>query len=331
MNNYNDTVISTRIRLARNLENVPFTHRLNNKGKLKVIEDVRCALMDSNSALSNEFTLIKLWEIPQQEALALAENHLISYELAKNPQGSAVMLNRDRTVSIMINEEDHIRLQVIMPGFEPEKAYDLADKLDDLLNETLDFAFDEKLGYLTQCPTNLGTGLRASVMLHLPALQSTRSMPRIASELSKLGLTIRGFYGEGSEPCGAIYQLSNQISLGISEQAAIKNLKSIAEQLISQERRERETMLKNIAVKDKIHRSFGLLKHAKIMSHAEATALLSNLRLGAACGEFDASMIKKADALTTMVQPATLMKLAGKEMTPEERDEYRAQLIQNQI
>ncbi len=329
--NYNDTVISTRIRLARNISGIAFVHRLDKKQKLKVVEEVRSALLDSNSAIANDFRLINIGEISKLEACALAERRLISPEFAENTEGGALLLNKEETVSIMINEEDHIRLQVIMKGFEPEKAYELADRLDSLLDETLSFSFDEKLGYLTQCPTNLGTGLRVSVMLHLPALQRTKAIPRIAASLSKLGFTIRGSYGEGSEPMGAMYQLSNQVSLGISEKAAVDNLKNIAIQLINQESQEREAMLKNIEVRDGIARSYGVLKYALSVSHKEAMQLLSNVRLGKISGELETVQPEVIDGLTVKIQPASLMKLAGRELTPAERDCERARLIRNSI
>ncbi len=330
-NNYNDTVISTRVRLARNINDIAFPHRLSKSEKLNVIELVRSALLDSNTVIANDFDLIKMWELSKIDALALVEKHLISPEFIKNTEGRAVLINKDETVSIMINEEDHIRLQVIMQGFEPEKALDLTDKLDTLLDERLHFAFNERLGYLTQCPTNLGTGLRVSVMLHLPAIKSTNAINRIANNLSKLGMTIRGIYGEGSEPVGSMYQLSNQVSLGISEKAAVDNLKNIAIQLINLEKQEQENLLKNIDIQDKIARSLGLLKFCRSISHSESMQLLSNIKLGIISGEIDNISIEDINKLIIQIQPANIMKLAGRELTPAERDKERANLIRNSI
>lgn len=231
----------------------------------------------------------------------------------------------------MINEEDHIRLQVINNGLSLEDTYDIADKLDTLLDENLDFAFDDKLGYLTQCPTNLGTGMRASVMLHLPALEKSRAIGRIAGNLSKLGLTIRGAHGEGTEPNGALYQLSNQVTLGISEKAAIENLKNITMQLISQENQARTRLCSSIDIQDAISRSLGILKSALVISHDEALKLLSNVRLGIVSGQIKDVSTETVDKLMLSVEPATLSVNLNKNLSPHERDIERARLIQSAL
>ena len=201
------TVISTRVRLARNLKDYPFPLKLSEQGREKVIELVKKAITESNSAIANDFSFIKISELDPRQSVSLVEKRLVSPEFISETKGRALLLSKDESVSIMLNEEDHIRLQVIKKGLSLEETYDEADRLDTLLDENLSFAFDEKLGYLTQCPTNLGTGMRASVMLHLPALEKSRAISRIAGNLSKLGLTIRGAHGEGTEPQGALYQL----------------------------------------------------------------------------------------------------------------------------
>lgn len=319
-------VISTRVRLARNLKGYPFPCKLSAQGREEVIEKVRDAVKNSNSVLANDFSFIKMSEVDPRRSVSLVEKRLVSPEFISDNSGRALLLSSDESLSIMINEEDHIRLQVISKGLSLEQAYDTADKLDTLLDENLDFAFDEKLGYLTQCPTNLGTGMRASVMLHLPALEKSRAISRIAGNLSKLGLTIRGAHGEGTEPKGALYQLSNQVTLGISEQAAIENLKSITAQLVAQEEQARERLCQSEDVQDTVARSLGILKYAKLMSHDEALKLLSNVRLGAVAGllDIDTEII---DKLMTDVEPATLSVNAGKSLTPRERDIERARLI----
>lgn len=319
-------VISTRVRLARNLKGYPFPCKLSARGREEVIEKVRDAVKNSNSVLANDFSFIKMSEVDPRRSVSLVEKRLVSPEFISDNSGRALLLSSDESLSIMINEEDHIRLQVISKGLSLEQAYDTADKLDTLLDENLDFAFDEKLGYLTQCPTNLGTGMRASVMLHLPALEKSRAISRIAGNLSKLGLTIRGAHGEGTEPKGALYQLSNQVTLGISEQAAIENLKSITAQLVAQEEQARERLCQSEDVQDTVARSLGILKYAKLMSHDEALKLLSNVRLGAVAGllDIDTEII---DKLMTDVEPATLSVNAGKSLTPRERDIERARLI----
>lgn len=220
-----NSVISTRVRLARNLKDFPFPCKLSPDGMEKVIEKVRSAVKNSNSSIASDFKFIKMSDLTEAQCVSLVERRIVSPEFISNTEGRALLVNSDESLSIMINEEDHIRIQAITKGLALEQTYDLVDKLDTLLDESLDFAFSEKLGYLTQCPTNLGTGMRASVMLHLPALEKSRAIGRIAGNLSKLGLTIRGTHGEGTEPKGSLYQLSNQVTLGISEKAAIENLK----------------------------------------------------------------------------------------------------------
>ena len=231
----------------------------------------------------------------------------------------------------MLNEEDHIRLQVIKKGLALEEAYDIADKLDTLLDERLEFAFDERLGYLTQCPTNLGTGMRASVMLHLPALEKSKVISRISGNLSKLGLIIRGAHGEGTEPKGAMYQLSNQITLGISEKAAIENLKNIANQLMIQEEQARERICSSIDVRDTIARSLGILRSALVITHDEALKLLSNVRLGISSGQRKDVTAAQVDELMTAVEPATLSVNLGKTLSPHDRDIERATLLRNKL
>jgi protein arginine kinase len=320
-------VISTRIRLARNLKDFPFPCRLSEQGSQKVIEKVKNALKNSNSPIASEFSFIKMDALTPQQSVSLVEKRLVSPEFISNTNGRALLLSKDEKLSIMINEEDHIRLQVITDGLSLEQAYDTADKLDTLLDENLDFAFDEKLGYLTQCPTNLGTGMRASVMLHLPALERSRAISRIAGNLSKLGLTIRGAYGEGTEPKGSLYQLSNQVTLGISEKAAIENLKNITEQLIAQESQARERLCSSIEIRDAVSRSLGLLKTALVMTHEEALKLLSNVRLGIVSGQIENISTETIDKLMIAVEPATLTVNSKRNLSANERDTERAEML----
>lgn len=323
--------VSTRVRLARNLKDYPFPSRLSQQGGEKVIEKVENAIKNSNSSIASDFSFIKLEDLTPAQCVSLVEKHLVSPEFISNTSGRALMLSSDNSMSIMLNEEDHIRLQVITDGLSLEQAYDTADRLDTLLDESLEFAFDEKLGYLTQCPTNLGTGMRASVMLHLPALEKSRAISRIAGNLSKLGLTIRGAHGEGTEPKGAMYQLSNQVTLGISEKAAIENLKSITQQLVAQENQARERMSKSIDIQDAVSRSLGLLRSAIIMTHDEALKLLSNVRFGILSGQFTDITIDTIDRLMLAVEPATLSVDSGKNLTAQERDIQRAKLLRETL
>lgn len=327
----NDVLISTRVRLARNLKDYPFPCRLSTQDKEKIIEKVKSAIENSNSPISKDFSFIRMSELTPQQGVSLVERRLVSPEFISESQGRALLLSKDESISIMINEEDHIRLQVINNGLSLEDTYDIADKLDTLLDENLDFAFDDKLGYLTQCPTNLGTGMRASVMLHLPALEKSRAIGRIAGNLSKLGLTIRGAHGEGTEPNGALYQLSNQVTLGISEKAAIENLKNITMQLISQENQARTRLCSSIDIQDAISRSLGILKSALVISHDEALKLLSNVRLGIVSGQIKNVSTETVDKLMLSVEPATLSVNLNKNLSPHERDIERAKLIQSAL
>lgn len=327
----NDVVISTRIRLARNLKDFPFPCKLNSQGREKVIEKVRDAVKKSNSPVASDFSFIKMSELTSSQSVSLVEKRLVSPEFISETDGRALLISKDECFSIMINEEDHIRLQVITKGLSLEQAYDTADKLDTLLDENLDFAFDEKLGYLTQCPTNLGTGMRASVMLHLPALEKSRAISRIAGNLSKLGLTIRGAHGEGTEPKGALYQLSNQVTLGISEKAAIENLKNITEQLIAQENQARERLCSSIDIQDAISRSLGILRSALVISHDEALKLLSNVRLGIVSKQITDVSTETIDKLMLAVEPATLTVKLNKNLSAHDRDIERAKLIRAEL
>lgn len=327
----NDVVISTRIRLARNLKDYPFPCKLNSQDREKVIEKTRDAIKKSNSPVASDFSFIKMSEITSSQSVSLVEKRLVSPEFNSETDGRALLISKDECFSIMINEEDHIRLQVITKGLSLEQAYDTADKLDTLLDENLDFAFDEKLGYLTQCPTNLGTGMRASVMLHLPALEKSRAINRIAGNLSKLGLTIRGAHGEGTEPKGALYQLSNQVTLGISEKAAIENLKNITEQLIAQENQARERLCSSIDIQDAISRSLGILRSALVISHDEALKLLSNVRLGIVSKQITDVSTETIDRLMLAVEPATLTVTLNKNLSAHDRDIERAKLIRAEL
>ena len=321
-----DVVVSTRVRLARNLKQYPFPARASASQREAVERQVKDALLSGNSILSKEFRFIPLENTTQEEAVSLVERHIVSPEFIADRRGKAVLISADESISIMVNEEDHLRIQVLREGFSLKEAAETADRIDTLLSENLDFAFDPELGYLTQCPTNLGTGLRASVMLHLPGLTESGAMPRIASNLSKLGLTIRGTYGEGSKSTGALYQLSNQITLGLSENEAIENLRSITVQLMEEERKARAQMSEEIAWQDKIDRAAGVLKSARVLSSSEFMELLSYIRLGLSTGVLQGVTTQELNALMVNAQPATLMARAGKQLDETQRDVLRADM-----
>ena len=321
-----DVVVSTRVRLARNLKQYPFPARASASQREAVERQVKDALLSGNSILSKEFRFIPLENTTQEEAVSLVERHIVSPEFIADRRGKAVLISADESISIMVNEEDHLRIQVLREGFSLKEAAETADRIDTLLSENLDFAFDPELGYLTQCPTNLGTGLRASVMLHLPGLTESGAMPRIASNLSKLGLTIRGTYGEGSKSIGALYQLSNQITLGLSENEAIENLRSITVQLMEEERKARAQMSEEIAWQDKIDRAAGVLKSARVLSSSEFMELLSDIRVGLSNGVLQGVTAQELNALMVNAQPATLMARAGKQLDETQRDVLRADM-----
>ena len=322
---HNDIVISTRIRIARNLADYPFPVRLDNKSKIEVNEKIRDAL-DGKENL----TYTELKTLTRSQIVSLAERHLISPEFASNSDARALLMSDNEDISIMLCEEDHIRIQVMKSGLALKEAYELADKIDTEINQSLKYAFDEKLGYLTQCPTNLGTGMRASVMLHLPALTAKGQIGSLASTVSKLGLTIRGAYGEGMSAMGDLYQLSNQVPLGISEKSAIDNLKTITLQLAAQERAAREEASKSIETEDAVFRAYGILKSARILSTKEFMSLISKVRLGAVLGMIKTDL-KTINELMVSMQPATINAFVGKTLSLEERDVERAKIVRERL
>lgn len=322
---HNDIVISTRIRIARNLADYPFPVRLDNKSKIEVNEKIRDAL-DGKENL----TYTELKTLTRSQIVSLAERHLISPEFASNSDARALLMSDNEDISIMLCEEDHIRIQVMKSGLALKEAYELADKIDTEINQSLKYAFDEKLGYLTQCPTNLGTGMRASVMLHLPALTAKGQIGSLASTVSKLGLTIRGAYGEGMSAMGDLYQLSNQVSLGISEKSAIDNLKTITLQLAAQERAAWEEASKSIETEDAVFRAYGILKSARILSTKEFMSLISKVRLGAVLGMIKTDL-KTINELMVSMQPATINAFVGKTLSLEERDVERAKIVRERL
>lgn len=321
-----DIACSTRVRLARNLQRFPFPAKADGKQKKEIERLVKEAVLSGNSILSQSFTYLPLDEISEEEAVSLVERHLASPEFISQRQDKALLLSKDESISIMVNEEDHLRIQVLLPGFSLKEAAETADRIDTLLAETLQFAYDPEFGYLTQCPTNLGTGMRASVMLHLPALTENGSMARITANLSKLGLTLRGTYGEGSQVQGAMYQLSNQITLGLSESEAVENLSAIATQLMQEERKARKAMCESLTFQDKISRAAGVLQHAKILSTGECMDLISWIRVGLSTGILSGLDQKDINGLVLSVQPATLMAREGKSLSSNERDALRAKI-----
>ncbi|AYO31920.1 MAG: protein arginine kinase [Thermoanaerobacteraceae bacterium] len=326
-----DIVISSRVRLARNLKDVPFPHLLSESRAREIINEVYDAFR-ANPVLSRNAELYILDNLSQEQRKMMVEMHLISPDLSASKKGAAI-INQDKTLSIMINEEDHLRIQTVFPGLDPEKAYDLASKVDDVLEEKLDFAFDEKIGYLTACPTNVGTGIRASVMMHLPVLTMMNQIGQIFSTITQLGLVVRGLYGEGTQANGNLYQISNQITLGKSEEDIIQNLIGVARQIITSERKARQNLSgeARIRVEDKILRSYGLLTHARLISSEEALAYISDVRLGVDMGIIKNIKPGDVNQLFIITGPAYIQEVSGKTLSPMERDLSRAEFIKQKM
>ncbi|MDD6478437.1 MAG: protein arginine kinase [Oscillospiraceae bacterium] len=323
-----DIVVSTRIRLARNIEGFPFPSRMTDEDRKKLNESVKKAILESNTPFAKSLKFIDVLNVPENEKYSMVERHIISPEFAASDKTRAVVISEDESICIMIGEEDHLRIQVIYGGLELEKAYDTAEQLDSILCASLNFAFDRNLGFLTECPTNLGTGLRASVMLHIPVIEGNGGIGDLAQSVNKIGFTIRGMYGEGSKSAASLYQISNQITLGISEKNALDNLKIITLQLIEQERKGREA-LNRLKAEDLSMRALGILKNARILSSEEMMKLISRIKLGISLGIIESEKIMPIRLLIEG-QPYMLMRKFGS-MSPDERDIYRANLIRQAL
>ena len=270
-----------------------------------------------------------MWNEDKTSQESFLEKHLVSHKLLANNGKSAFIVDKDETVSIMINEEDHLRLQCITSGLNLSEAYDMAVKLDDLLEENLDFAFNEKFGYITSCPTNIGTGLRASAMIHLPALAMNEEITGVFKALTQVGMTLRGLYGEGSQALGNFYQISNQVTLGLQEDEIINNLNAVLSKIINQEKISREQLSQKYKyeLEDKIFRSLGLLKSAVLINNKECLYNLSNVRMGVEMGIIKDIDLKTLNILLVDTQPASLQKKLGVKLPEKERDLKRAQIV----
>jgi protein arginine kinase len=325
-------IMTSRVRLARNLDRIVFPHKLSSEQGKGLVREVEEAFY-SDSFREGDYSTIKLWETDKLTQTSYFEKHLISNNMINNSSKGAVIMSNDYGESIMINEEDHIRIQCIKTGYNLEEALRAANRIDDHLERNLDFAFDEKYGYLTACPTNVGTGMRASVMIHLPYIATDNKVEESLYALSKLGIAIRGIYGEGSKVAGSIYQISNQITLGPSEQEILSNLKAVINKIITHENRTREAAYKNYKyeIEDRAARSLGTLKSAVLLTSAESLKLLSDVRLGIEMGIIKTLSTGTVDALIMDVQPATIEKQAGKNLTKEEINLARAKLVKRKI
>lgn len=317
--------ISTRIRLARNINGIPFPSKMTPEHFETVNNLVRKAIEESDEAVAKKLKYISMDAVPEIERFAMVERHIISKRFALNYQNRAIIISDDESVCIMLGEEDHIRIQVLTDGLAPETAYKTANSIDKILCNKLDIAFDNRIGFLTECPTNLGTGLRASVMLHLPVTESKGEIKGLSDSIGKIGLTVRGMYGEGTKALASLYQISNQVTLGISEENAIDNLKIIATQLIKKETESR-AQLDMLKIEDRSMRSYGILKNARILTSAELLSRVSDILLGVSLGivECPVSPMK----IIVEAQPYMIMKKLG-EMPPDSRDVERANMVRN--
>ncbi|MFH1269695.1 MAG: protein arginine kinase [Candidatus Omnitrophota bacterium] len=326
-----DIVISSRIRLARNLDKIPFPHWAEKKQTEEVLGLITEAAGKVDYLKGT--TAFKLADLDSVDKQFLVERHLMSYEHAQKADNKAIMIDDKEILSIMINEEDHIRMQVMQSGFNIFEAWDIINKIDDCLSKELHFAFLADWGYLTACPTNTGTGMRGSVMLHLPALVMSAQINRVLAAISKLSFTTRGLYGEGTKATGNFFQVSNQVSLGHSEGDIIENINGLIRQIIEQEGQAREMLLsRNRALlEDRVSRSFGILKSAHIITSQETIELLSMLRLGCDLGIVKDINRSTINELFITTQPAHLQKLESKKLSSQERDVKRAELIRNKL
>lgn len=329
-----DVVLSSRVRLARNFCRIPFPNRAD-LAQLEKVQNLVVSVLPSIEDVTDEpFEEIVLDKLTKLEKNVLIEKHFISSNHIKNPQHRDVLISDDGKVSIMVNEEDHLRIQCMVAGLDVKTPLKLASKIDDAIEAKVDIAFDEKMGYLTSCPTNLGTGLRASVMLHLPGLVFTQQISGIINISPQLGLAVRGLYGEGTEVLGNIFQISNQLTLGFTEQELVDNLTSAVKEIIAQERRAR-TALKLYSIdklEDEVWRSFGVLKYAHSLSSKEALSFLSKVRLGMDMGIIKGTVPEVFNELLVASRTNYLQNLQENEnMSQSEIDKKRAEIVRKAL
>lgn len=331
---HSEIVISSRIRLARNLAGYPFVNRANRRQRFEILE--RCKNEVMSGRLAEGVVWVSLPESNELDRLLLVERHLISRQHAQAGEDlpRAVAIGADETFAIMVNEEDHLRIQVLRSGMQLSEAFDQINRLDDVLEEHLDFAYARRFGYLTACPTNAGTGIRVSVMLHLPALKLTGEIEKVRRAARDMHLAVRGMFGEGSDALGDLYQVSNQTTLGRSEQDILADFQNaVVPQIIAYEQQARQALLRQrlAQLDDKVWRAWALLTHARVIGSEEVLGLLSHLRLGVNLGRIDRIDIRTINELFLLTQPAHLQRLTGREMDAAGRREARAQLIRQRL
>ncbi len=326
-----DIVMSSRIRLARNLAQFPFPSRADDN----VRAEIEALLHSRISRLPAEFKFdyITVSELDSLDRQFLVERQLISREHAENHGQRGVGVSSEENVSLMINEEDHLRMQVIHSGFALDDCWREIDAIDDAMEAEVTYAFSEQLGYLTACPTNVGTGIRVSVMLHLPALVLTKEIQKVFQALQKIGLAVRGLYGEGSQAMGDFYQISNQVTLGKSEEQLIKTIKDVVPNIISYERRVRTALVKENrqSLHDQVSRAYGILKNAQTITSEETMHLLSSVRMGINLGLIDDLEIPVVNELFIHTQPAHLQKMRHQKLESAERNIVRASYLRQRL
>lgn len=324
-----DVVITSRIRLARNLKNYKFPVKMSKEESEKIIEEVNNAIKRTNL----DYKLEYMKDLSDVQKNSLIENHLISPALAEKKDTAAYLLSPDKKVSIMLNEEDHIRIQTIEKGMSLKDCWELSTKIDDVIEEVVDYAYDNELGYITSCPTNIGSGMRASVLIHLPALSITNQIEKLLYGVSQLGVAVRGAYGEGTKSLGHLYQISNQGTLGASEETLIDKITQILRQIVEKEVRMREHLKKNNfeQLEDEFYRAYGILTNARKISTEEAMRLISLVKLGKDMNMLDVFINTDLYELMTRIQPNNLTSISQQELLPNQRDNKRAELIRNEL
>lgn len=316
-------IVSTRLRLARNVDGMPFPHKLGELPSAKIADSVDAALKSVD-----RFTRYDMKSLSPLIGTMLQEKHLISPDLVSESPYGVALISSDETVSVMVNEEDHIREQVILSGLSLDQAYDKVNRIDDVLSRSIKFAFSRRFGYLTSCATNLGTGMRASVMMFLPALTMQNMMDACINDVGRLNMTVRGVYGEGSKAEGYLYQISNQKTLGVTEAEIIGSVRSAINHIVEAETRARSLLSRDGAeLKDKIYRAWGIATNAYKLSTAETMDLLALIRLGGCFGHIDIKDQSEFQSLLTRCMPANMQYIGGKNMSADERDVLRARYV----
>jgi len=326
-----DIVISSRIRLARNLADYPFISRASEQDRAQIEKMMRERILGMQA--SGDLLYVDIEELEGVDRQLLVERHLISREHAESQGARAVAIDHGETFSLMVNEEDHLRMQVMQSGLALESVWEQVNRIDDLIEEKVTYAFHEQLGYLTACPTNVGTGMRVSVMLHLPALVITRQIDKVFRALQKISLAVRGLYGEGSQAMGDFYQISNQITLGRSEKDLIQQIGDIVPKIIDYERQAREFLVKESHenLHDRVSRAYGILRTAQTISSEETMHLLSSVRMGVNLGLIPDLEIPAVNQLFIHTQPAHLQKLSGGELDTADRNVERARYLRRHL